>query len=394
MTTRSQRLTRYPARPRAVAVLVTLCVMIMGLLAAAPASAASGTSQLAMNEQLQAGQSLVSPNGLLRLVMQGDGNLVLYAPERVVWQSHTDGHAGAWAQFNPDGNFVIYDAQAQPLWSTFQFGGAAGGTFLQVQDDGNIVQYTPSIRVTWSSNTVYGPPRLNAPGALTSGQRLMSPNGAYTLRMEPNGELTFYGPNGAWLWKTPTVGSAPNLYVQPDGNLVIYNSAGVPTWNSSPTSAPGFFQVQDDGNVVLYTAGGAVLWSDDAATNLVRPSTVQPTAGEKAVAYARQQIGKWYKYGAAGPDNFDCSGLTMMSWRQAGVALTRTAHSQYTNGKKLPAGTAPAIGDLIFYGTPWNVTHVAIYSGAGKMIEAPSANLQVREVATRATSLQLVRPTG
>ena len=51
-----------------------------------------------------------------------------------------------------------------------------------------------------------------------------------------------------------------------------------------------------------------------------------------AVRYAMAQVGKSYVYGAAGPDSFDCSGLTMMAWQQAGVSLPHSAASQMSYG--------------------------------------------------------------
>lgn len=53
------------------------------------------------------------------LDMQGDGNLVLYAGPTVVWMSHTDGHPGSSFAVQDDGNIVIYTASGQPIWARF-----------------------------------------------------------------------------------------------------------------------------------------------------------------------------------------------------------------------------------------------------------------------------------
>jgi cell wall-associated NlpC family hydrolase len=101
-----------------------------------------------------------------------------------------------------------------------------------------------------------------------------------------------------------------------------------------------------------------------------------PNAGAAAaVAEAKRQIGKRYEYGAAGPNSFDCSGLTMWSWRAGGVSLPHSSQSQYSATRRVSmADIAP--GDLLFYGSP--IHHVGIYVGNGTMVEAPHSGVPVR----------------
>ena len=81
------------------------------------------------------------------------------------------------------------------------------------------------------------------------------------------------------------------------------------------------------------------------------------------------QLGVPYKYATASPGvNFDCSGLTMWAWAQAGVSLPHYSKAQFEMLPKVPADQAQP-GDLIFYRTP--VGHVAIYIGNGQLIHAP-----------------------
>jgi len=94
-----------------------------------------------------------------------------------------------------------------------------------------------------------------------------------------------------------------------------------------------------------------------------------------AVDMARQQIGKPYEYGAAGPDSFDCSGLTLYSWRAGGVSLPHSAGAQYGATTHIPLSDLEP-GDLVFYGSP--IHHVGIYVGSGTMIEASHAGVPVR----------------
>jgi cell wall-associated NlpC family hydrolase len=99
-------------------------------------------------------------------------------------------------------------------------------------------------------------------------------------------------------------------------------------------------------------------------------------AGGPAVAYAKAQVGKSYVYGAAGPDSFDCSGLTMMAWQQAGVSLPHSSSAQYAAGQKISESELKP-GDLVFYYSP--ISHVGIYIGNGQIANAlnPGSGVQI-----------------
>jgi cell wall-associated NlpC family hydrolase len=88
-----------------------------------------------------------------------------------------------------------------------------------------------------------------------------------------------------------------------------------------------------------------------------------------AVQFAYAQLGKAYVYAAAGPDTFDCSGLTMRAWEAAGVSMPHYSGAQYAMFPHV-ALDALELGDLVFYG-PGGSQHVGIYIGEGKMIHAP-----------------------
>jgi cell wall-associated NlpC family hydrolase len=87
-----------------------------------------------------------------------------------------------------------------------------------------------------------------------------------------------------------------------------------------------------------------------------------------AVRTAEAQIGKPYRWGAAGPDAFDCSGLTMYSWAAAGVGMAHYTGAQYSAFPHVPLDQL-APGDLVFFGS--DIHHVGIYEGGGVMIHAP-----------------------
>jgi cell wall-associated NlpC family hydrolase len=107
------------------------------------------------------------------------------------------------------------------------------------------------------------------------------------------------------------------------------------------------------------------------------PSDV-PASGRAAAAvqYAMAQVGDSYVYGAAGPDAFDCSGLTMMAWAQAGVGLPHSSSAQYSSGARVAESDLQP-GDLVFYYSP--ISHVGMYIGNGLIVHAanPGAGVKV-----------------
>ena len=118
--------------------------------------------------------------------------------------------------------------------------------------------------------------------------------------------------------------------------------------------------------------------TERASRSAVRvPVTEAPGSGSAAaaVSYAMGQVGNAYVYGAAGPSAFDCSGLTMMAWAQAGVALPHSSSAQMGSGTPVSiSGLRP--GDLVFYYSP--VSHVGIYIGNGMIAHAANPSTGVR----------------
>src|SRR5215207_678429 len=121
---------------------------------------------------------------------------------------------------------------------------------------------------------------------------------------------------------------------------------------------------------------------DRASRTETRPPAAEapvrvPVSGRAgtAVAAAKSALGSPYVWAAAGPSSFDCSGLTMWAWAQAGVSLPHSSQMQQSSGQRVSL-SALAPGDLVFYGSP--VHHVAIYVGAGQIIHAPQSSDVVR----------------
>lgn len=97
-----------------------------------------------------------------------------------------------------------------------------------------------------------------------------------------------------------------------------------------------------------------------------------------ALRYAVKQIGDNYVWGAAGPIKWDCSGLTMRAYEQAGVRLPHSSRAQFGYGRTISRGNLLP-GDLVFFGSP--ISHVGIYIGKNKMVHAPrpGARVQIAE---------------
>jgi hypothetical protein len=114
-------------------------------------SSAPGCGELTANQRLTTNQSLVSCNNEYTLIMQGDGNLVLYQNGTALWASNTAGSAADEAIMQGDGNFVLYTSSGTPLWASGTAGNA--GAYLDVQNDGNVVIYSSSGSALWSTGT-------------------------------------------------------------------------------------------------------------------------------------------------------------------------------------------------------------------------------------------------
>ena len=110
-------------------------------------------------------------------------------------------------------------------------------------------------------------------------------------------------------------------------------------------------------------------------------SGASASQGDVAANWALSQLGKPYQWGAAGPQTYDCSGLTMVAWAHAGVSLLHYTGYQWDEGPHVPLDQLQR-GDLLFYATnnsdPDTIHHVGIYIGNGMMVDAPFTGALVR----------------
>lgn len=277
---------------------------------------------LAPNGQLTSGQYIVSADRRFALVMQGDGNAVVYQRHadtgelrEARWSSGTAGSGADRIVLQGDGNLVVY-AGANAVWNSK----TRDGSSLRLQDDGNLVLSRGDGAVAWHAHSLgaeeaslgslirsYGPvqpqgapPAPVAPpaqlpqaqqsapavqpvppglavvgsalgtGRLGANQAVVSPNGRYVTVFQGDGNLVAYDMLGGMkaLWSSGTQGRGAGGFaaMQGDGNLVVYDAGGRALWASGTEGRGvdrGFsLAMQDDGNLVVYDSQGSkALWS-------------------------------------------------------------------------------------------------------------------------------------
>jgi hypothetical protein len=113
-------------------------------------AAGTGRTTLLINNYIQ------STNKCFQVILQSDGNLVLYrqSDKKALWGSMTYGNTAKTTVMQSDGNLVVYDSNNHPEWNSRTYGNP--GAFLILQDDGNLVIFSVLGKVLWASNTSGG----------------------------------------------------------------------------------------------------------------------------------------------------------------------------------------------------------------------------------------------
>lgn len=210
---------------------------------------------------LRSGNHISSGNGTYRLIMQVDGNLVLYnyVEGRPLWASNTFG-TGNWATMSNDGNMAVYSSANVLKWSSKTSGRPT--SYASIQDDGNMVIYTPYTKA-WSTKTSAASYQISESGSgiipsgklMYAGDSVWSGNRTYALIMQTDGNLVLYNAaKGIPLWASNTFGQGNWAAMQTDGNLVVYSSSHAPLYATGTQLKPSSIgAVQDNGNFVIYT---------------------------------------------------------------------------------------------------------------------------------------------
>ncbi|GAA3956729.1 immunoglobulin-like domain-containing protein [Allohahella marinimesophila] len=275
-------------------------------------------STLTVNQELTLDQYLESDNGIYRLYLQGDGNLVLrdWSTRNSLWSSGSNGKGGVRVRMQPDGNLVMRDRRGRAVWSSST--ASSGGVRLVMQGDGNLVMRNSRGASVWSTGTVQAPPTdtirpvitlngdatisLNQGGTFTDPGASASDNvdgnistsivvsGSVNTSVAGNYALQYNvqdaaGNAAATVSRTVQVIARASgtlesdrelrtndrltsadgshyLAMQGDGNLVLYTDSGRALWATS-TNGSGAIRarMQGDGNLVLRNSAGSSVWS-------------------------------------------------------------------------------------------------------------------------------------
>ncbi len=223
---------------------------------------------LAAGGTIRRNQYLMSSDVRFVLLLQGDGNLVLYGlGGRALWSSKTNGKGADRAVMQGDGNFVLYKG-GTAVWATHTSG--HGGSKLKLQNDGNLVIYDSHGHAIWATHTNGQPPGASAIGAsslapgdtITVNHYLRSADGRYALLLQSDQNLVLYGPGYHLLWSSKTNGKgADRAVMQGDGNFVLYKG-GTAVWATHTSGHGGSkLKLQNDGNLVIYDSHGHAIWA-------------------------------------------------------------------------------------------------------------------------------------
>ena len=355
---------------------------------------------------LQPGQFLVSPNQEYELIMQTDGNLVLYYESQAdpIWDTGTAGNPGAFFRIQTDGTLIVMSAgNSQSLW-----GPTASGTpspTLTLQNDGNLVEYASvsggSPYAVWSTKTEDLRGYELQPGELLQpGQYLKSQNGEYSLAMSASGYLVLFE-NGSTtsssydcpLWSLPAVVDTGQYttgkkttydpqtlsfsWTQYDTNYAPaptqsldslgYNDGIAPPTGYVPASPTpnAYLAMQTDGNLVLYPQGQAAsaLWA--AGTEANPGAYVEMQNDCNLVVYSSSGAALW----ESGTNDFRgtalCTDDTLQAGQFLGFSSSTTQASMYLVMQK--------DCNLVLYEQSGSGSDDAIWSSGTDKGDAPTA---------------------
>lgn len=226
----------------------------------AQAQAAAVSPLLLPGQILKPGQYRRSQNGVYTLLMQTDGNAVLYKGRTALWGTMTNRKASSLVM-QRDGNLVVVSGRTV-VWASNTKGST--NAKLAVQNDSNLVLYNVRNKAVWTRWMVLG--TLGTNRALKPGQALFSTNRIYRLMMQTDGNLVLVKNGKTALWHTAT-GKNPGAWaiMQGDGNLIVYTTANKPLWSSKTAPRAGaVLQQLNDGNAVIMH-GRTRVWASNTA---------------------------------------------------------------------------------------------------------------------------------
>lgn len=137
--------------------------------------------------------------------------------------------------------------------------------------------------------------------------------------------------------------------------------------------------IADEAKKAASKAKGAAESTSSPTRKGNQPAATGTGRGATALAFAKRQLGKPYRFGATGPNAYDCSGLTGAAWRAAGVSLSRTSQSQIRDGRPVAKSDLQP-GDLVFFYSSSSPSHVGLYAGNGMLLHAPRPGKSVEYI--------------
>ncbi|MCF3965259.1 C40 family peptidase [Streptomyces fuscigenes] len=208
--------------------------------------------------------------------------------------------------------------------------------------------------------TLTGDPQAFVDGLSRATKEQKAANGLLQQLKDTQSDLTTYAQDASTNWKTLKKNQSTTARTTKQIKQKIADAKTLESGLEADQKAR-LAKLEQDAVATAQTA-----WlNSDAPTDMNRAPSA---AGAQALAFATEQIGKPYVWGAEGPDSYDCSGLTSQAWAAAGLPIPRTSQEQW---RLLPhisiADMRP--GDLIIYYK--DASHVAMYAGAGKIVQAP-----------------------
>jgi hypothetical protein len=213
-------------------------------------------------ERLDVGELLEDPTGRYRLVMQADGNLVLYTHHNtVLWHANTDGTGANRAVMQHDGNFVVYDSDDRPHFNTRTH--RHPGSRLVLQADSNLVVYDSSQKPRWHIHSVI-PGWAPISGDVISAP-VSSPNGLYRLIPQGDGNLVLRLGNRA-MWHSRTHGHPGAQAAISDRGQIVFsrNGSTIKTLGDRRERGTYALVVHNDGSVVVRTPQRVNVWTSES----------------------------------------------------------------------------------------------------------------------------------
>jgi hypothetical protein len=249
------------------ALLTAALILTTPVLYTLPHAAAEAVG-MSPGSAIGSGDKLQSPDGHYVLIMQNDGNLVDYSWPRPLWASNTGNHPGSSLAMQGDGNLVIYAPGGIPIWASNTAGHP--GAYFEVQNDANMIIRAANGAVLWASSAV--DTRIDGGQRLNPGWQFQSPDRNYTMIMQGDGNLVLYNRTNA-IWTTGTNRPGSEVEMQGDGNLVIYAPGHVAVWSTSTFKSNSALVAQNDRNFVIYAPGNIAVWSTGTSTGTLATTT-------------------------------------------------------------------------------------------------------------------------